>query len=494
MPLDPRTPVIVGTGQLVRHPERADDLPEPAQMMAEVLRAAADDAKAPSLLSRADSVRVVGQMSRRWVNPALAVAELVGASPRDTVRTTVGGNSPGLLLNDTATAIAAGEMEVALLCGVEAIFTRRLARRQGVTLDWGHQPDDTASPRILGDDRDGTHEAESARGLAIPIQYYPLFENALRAAQGETVEEHQRKIADLWARFSEVSAANPYAWSPGARTAEQIATVSPANRMIGFPYPKLMNAIIEVDQAAALILCSVEAARAAGVPEDRWVFPLAGADAHDHFWVSERERLSESPAIAACGRAVFGHAGVGADDVGHIDLYSCFPVAVEVAAAALGFGLDRPLTVTGGLTFAGGPGNNYVTHAIATMVDVLRNDPGSIGMCTGNGWYLTKHSAGLYSTTPPSAPFRALSPQAEVDALPRRTPVVDYDGSVTIESFVVMFDRDAHPELGVIACLTDDGSRTWANSLDADIIGPLMQGELIGTRATVHPGGQITLD
>src|SRR5438067_3988072 len=199
MTLDPRTPVIVGAGQLVRHPERAENQPEPADMMAEVLRAAADDAKAPAILGRADSVRVIGQMSRRWVNPARLVAERVGASPRDTVRTAVGGNSPGLLLNDTAAAIAAGQLDVALLCGVEAIATRRLARRQGVSHEWSRQPDDTPPPRILGTDREAVHEAESARGLAIPIQYYPLFENALRAAQGESVEEHQRKIADLWA-------------------------------------------------------------------------------------------------------------------------------------------------------------------------------------------------------------------------------------------------------------------------------------------------------
>src|SRR5205807_1630523 len=232
----------------------------------------------------------------------------------------------------------------------------------------------------------------------------------------ESIDDHQARVGLLWSRFSEVAAANPHAWSREARTPDDIATVTAENRMIGFPYTKAMNANLDTDQAAALIVCSVEAARAAGVPEDRWVFPWAGADVHDHWWVSERADLHSSPAIRAAGRAVFGLAGIGIDDVAHVDLYSCFPSAVQIAAAELGLGLeepDRPLTVTGGLTFAGGPGNNYATHSIATMVQRLRSSPGSHGLVTALGWFVTKHAMGVYSTTPPDG-YRRGSPQDEV--------------------------------------------------------------------------------
>ncbi|MBV9933565.1 MAG: hypothetical protein JO367_04620, partial [Actinobacteria bacterium] len=391
--MDPRSPVIVGVGQSLRRLDNAEGAAEPVAMMAEVLRLAADDSGAgDTLLKRADSVRIVELLSWPYVNPALLVADLVGASPRQTVKTTTGGNSPQLLVNDTAAAIQRGELDVALIAGAEAVYTRLLTRKQKVHLEWTNQDPATTVPELVGLEKPGTNDVEMAASLVMPTQVYPILENALRHANGETVDEHQRRVSELWERFSAVAAQNPYAWSPEAKTAEQIRTVSPDNRMIGFPYPKLMNANIQTDQAAGLIMCSVQAARDAGVPEDRWVFVHSGADAHDHYWVSERDNLHSSPAIAAAGRAAFGLAGIGADDLAHVDLYSCFPVAVQVGAAALGLGLDRPLTVTGGLGFAGGPGNNYVTHSIAAMADRLRGDPGSYGLVTALGWYITKHA------------------------------------------------------------------------------------------------------
>ncbi len=302
-------------------------------------------------------------------------------------------------------------------------------------------------------------------------------------------------MSELWARFSEVAATNPYAWSPEAVSAEQIRTVSADNRMIGFPYPKLMNANIQTDQAAAVIVCSVESAEAAGVPADQWVFVHAGADAHDHWFVSEREDLRSSPAIRACGQAVYELAGIGPDDLAHVDLYSCFPCAVEVGAAELRLPLDdpaRPLTVTGGLTFAGGPGNNYVTHSIAAMVDRLRADPGSYGLCTANGWYLTKHAAGVYSTAPPRAgAFGHRDVQSAVDATPRRNHLPDHDGAATVESYTVMHERDGSPAMAIVACLTADGQRTWANSTEPGLLKAMTVDEFVGRACTLRAGGHI---
>src|SRR5205814_7491305 len=186
-------------------------------------------------------------------------------------------------------SIARGELDVVLVCGAEAIYSHMVARQGGTSLEWTRQPSSTDGPRVIGVDRPGTNDIEMAHSLVMPTQVYPIFENALRYAAGESFDEHQEKISALWSRFSSVAASNPYAWSPEARTAEEIRTVGPDNRMIGFPYPKLMNANIQTDQAAALILCSAEAASAAGVPSDRWVFPWAGADGHDHWFVSSRD-------------------------------------------------------------------------------------------------------------------------------------------------------------------------------------------------------------
>ncbi|HEV7686589.1 MAG TPA: hypothetical protein VGQ80_08470, partial [Acidimicrobiia bacterium] len=380
-----------------------------------------------------------------------------------------------------------------LLVGAEATYTRLRARRDDVWLEWPKQAG--AQPtRTIGEARPGFSEAEAARGLELPIQIYPIFENALRAAGGASLDAHRAKIADLWSRFSAVAAGNPHAWSPRHLAAAEISTATPANRIIGYPYTKALCANSATDQAAAVILCSVDAARAAGVPEERWVFPWSGADTHDHWFVSQRADLHSSPALRAAGRAALALAGLGVDDIAHLDLYACFPSAVQVAAAELGIRLDEPgrtPTVTGGNGFAGGPGNNYVMHAIAAMVDALRADPGSVGLVTGVGWYLTKHTVGLYCTAPPTQQFRRDRPQAEVDGQPRRASADGFCGNVTVESYTVMHDRDGAPTVALVACLTPDGRRTWGTCRKPDTLAAMTSEEFCGVPAQVGPNGNV---
>ncbi|HEV2369423.1 MAG TPA: hypothetical protein VGR90_06080, partial [Acidimicrobiales bacterium] len=300
--------------------------------------------------------------------------------------------------------------------------------------------------------------------------------------------EHQVKVSELWARFSDVAAGNPHAWTPVARSAEEIRTPGPDNRMIGFPYPKYMNANMTVDQAAGIILCSVEAARAAGVPEDRWVFVRSGAEAHDHWFVSERADFVSSPAIRLAGRRALEIDGSGIDDVAHVDLYSCFPAPVQIGAAEMGLGTDEPgrsLTVTGGLGFAGGPGNNYVTHSIASMCDALRRDPGSLGLVTALGWYITKHAIGLYSTRPPADGFRWESVQEAVDSLPRREVVTGAEGPAVIDTYTVMHERDGSPATAIVIAGLPDCRRTVANVTDPDALRVLTTTEGCGRAVTL---------
>ncbi len=372
MPVDPRTPVIVGVGQTQQRVEDPTAALEPIDLLAAATRAADADARADaSLLGRIDTVAVVDMLSWKYPDPGALLARRVGATPRRTITSTVGGNTPQMLVNRLAAAIASGDHDVVLLGGAECVHTRWRARRSEPKA-WLHwtEADDPACPVVWGDDRPGSSPYEMAHLALAPTQVYPLFETAQRRVAGHGIDGHQDVVARLWSGFAAVAAQNEHAWSRTPYTADEIRTVSPANRLVTFPYLKRMCANIDVDQAAALLLCSYEAARAAGVPDDRLVFPIAGADAHDHYFFTERESLAESPAIAAAGSAALRAAGIALDDVAHFDLYSCFPVAVEIAMKALGLegpasGDDRALTLTGGLGFAGGPGNNYSTHAIA---------------------------------------------------------------------------------------------------------------------------------
>lgn len=114
--------------------------------------------------------------------------------------------------------------------------------------------------------------------------------------------------------------------------------------MVGYPYPKYLNAIMEVDQSAAVLIASVRKARELGVPEDRWVFLHGCADASDLWYPLERQDYHSSPALVLTGERALEMAGITLDDLGVIDLYSCFPSAVRIGAEEIGLPLDDPRT------------------------------------------------------------------------------------------------------------------------------------------------------
>ena len=530
MTIHPSTPVVVGVGQVTNRPRTEGDgsladRPEPLGLMLDAVAAAVEDCDgadpggaAPagrSLLARTGSLRVVNPMSWHYVDPGTLLAEGLGIEPDQVLVTTTGGNSPQTLVNATALAIARGELDVAVIAGADCYYSQSAARRHPdrPVLPWTVQPTDT-EPVVFGNDRRGTTASEEERGLDLPIHVFPLFENALRAESGRSLPEHLSLIGSLWSRFSEVAATNPYAWFLEPRSADELTTPTEANRMIAYPYTKLLTADLQVDQGAAAILCSAAAADAAGVPRERWVFPLSGADAEDHWFLSHRADFHSSPAIRLAGASALALAGTTADALDHVDLYSCFPSAVEIAAAELGLPLDdpgRPLTMTGGLTFAGGPGSNYGTHALATMVGALRAAPGTTGLTTGLGWYVSKHSVGCYGTEPPTGPraehdalppgtvvetaagFTWADPQAAVGSLPQSTPDADARGEVTVETYSVPFGRDGSPERAVVACRTLEGRRAWAHVTDPDQLDVLVTEEGCGRLGTLRVDGAVDL-
>jgi acetyl-CoA C-acetyltransferase len=501
MSLDPRTPVLVGVGQVTDRPgdPEPDHPKEPLGLMVAAVRLAVQDAGGAeaALFPTGTSIRVVRSLSWAVPDPGALVGEGVGIAPSESVVSSIGGNTPQSLVADSAAAIQRGELDTVVIVGGECGYARARARRNGERVAWTAQDESTPPARSFGTDKAPTTDTEAARGLLMPVQVYPILENALRMAARRTRSEHEARIGRLWSRFSEVAAENPYAWSPTARSADEVARPGPDNRMIAFPYPKLCTANIQVDQGAALLLTSVGVAEAAGVSRDRWVFPLAGAEANDHWYLSERAELSRSPAIRLSGRRALGLAGLGIDDVAVADLYSCFPCAVQIGAAELGLDLDgdvHRLTLTGGLTFGGGPGNNYASHGIASVVRALRAGAGDVGLATGLGWYATKHAVGVYSTRPPEHGFRTESVQAEVDALERWHEAPDATGPADVEAFTVVYDRDGRPERGIVSCRTGPSARTWANVTDADdALGELVSAEVASWSGTLRDGAVFEL-
>lgn len=443
--MDPRLPVIIGTGQVTNRPKSETRLRPPMALMAESAELALEDAGiSPDAI---DSIQVVNTISWTYADPPGELADTISANPVEHVYTTVGGNTPQWLVNRACEKISRGELGVVLISGAESFASATAARSMGRKLDRGNRG---IQPPAIGDDRPGAGPAEMQSGLIAPAQIYPIIENAYRASKGRSIPEHQQHLGKLCESFNRVAAANPLAWLPERRTAEEIATASPLNRMIGLPYTKWMNSILKVDQGASILISSIEAARRLGVDSDKWIFPHAGAECNDVWYVTQRPNLAQSPAIAAAGKAALGAANLDIDEIEFVDLYSCFPCAVELSAEALGLPADgsRQLTVTGGLMYFGGPGNNYATHSIATMTNLLRENRQSYGICTALGWYITKHAIGIYAGVPPAKGFKRpdlARDQAQIDAseLPLWAPEVGDDARIV--AYTILYDREGKP-------------------------------------------------
>ena len=482
-------PVLVGVGQILQRLEDPREAAEPLEMMIAALEQAGEDSGAPKLLQRADSIYVVRGVWG-YGDPGREIARRLDAAPTETIGTPYGGNFAHGCVIDAARKIQSAHRGVVLITGSENGRSQGQARRQGIELRATEVPG--APNRMLADDKAIIHEAELARGMNSASNMYAVIESAIRFARGETLEAHVKRISELWAGFNAVACGNPNAWIRKPYSAQEIGRASSDNPMISYPYTRLMNANPRVDMAAGLILCSLETARNAGVPEEKLVFLHSATEANDSSFASTRAEFHRSPAMRIAGGRALELVGKTIAEIDHIDLYSCFPSAVQVAATELGIPEGRTLTVTGGLTFGGGPLNDYELHAIARMAEVVREDRGSTGLVSANGGWLANHAFVIYSTAPPTDGFRYENLQEQVDAFPLREAVVDWEGPVTVEAYTVAYEV-GEASIGYTACLLDDGRRTWGMVGDPVVLDAMTCEEFCGRRGHLDGDGKLSL-
>lgn len=503
----PSSPVLIGVSQYSDTQSPVDQAKSPLDMLEYVSRDAIYDALGEEgeahklgldcvavIRSFSDSSPVFAIPWIKYGNLPKSLAKRLDVNPQHLVYPHVGGNTPQYLVNECAERIAKGEIKSALLCGAEALRTVAMAQRSGVQLDWsdGEEKD----YEEWGDGRDGVSPHEMKHGIGLPTTTYPLFENALAHHYGRSMDEHRQACGQLLKSLAEVADENPYASCRTDLSADDIITPAAGNRMIGWPYTKTMCAQMYVDQAAAVLMTSYAHAQALGVPEDKMVFLHGCADTHEKYLVSERVDYHSCPAMRVGAEQALSMAGKSVEDMQHFDLYSCFSSAVEVACDALGIAHDDPrgLTVTGGLPFFGGPGNNYTMHGIAEMAARLRQNAGDFGFVNGNGWFLTKHSFGIYSTQPPEHVFERIDPktyQAEIDAMDSPALVEEANGTGCIETFSVAYQK-ADPAMGIIIGRLDDGRRFLSTTMDKIMLQDLIDSpDAIGRAVKVsHKDGR----
>lgn len=501
MTIHKRTPVLIGVGQVTDRWDGADiaTAPSPVSLAIRAARAALADTGAADTVARGidvvtvvrtnlDSVAGAKHPFGRHANPPAAVAAALGLNAPRTIYSHVGGDQPQALVNEFAEAIFNNQAQTVLLAGAEAIAAMKLALRKRLSLDWSGGDAQGMEDRGLG--KRLLSDYELRNGLGFPVQTYPLFENALRKRLGLSRAEHRQRMSELWEGFSRVAANNPYAQFPVARSAAFLAEPSAENYEIADPYLKWHVAQDAVNQGAAVILTSVEKADQLGIPDHKRIYLHGYAQAADKM-VSERRDISRSKAMSLVLDQALKAAGRSVGQITHFDLYSCFPCAVFLAAEALDLDWRTTVpTVTGGLPFFGGAGNNYSMHAIASMTERLREDRGSYGLVLANGGYLSKEAAGVYSAIPVEN-WNVHSSLAIQKAIDDETPaeLLSENVEATIESFTVTYNK-GKPQRGTIVGRVGD-KRILARVRNGHraTLAALAQGDAIGQKIQIEHEG-----
>jgi acetyl-CoA C-acetyltransferase len=480
---------LVGFAALQQRSDEPREAREPLSLMGDALERAAEDAGARALLARADSIRIPRGFWD-YSDPGRALAERFGSGPARTCVAEIGVLQT-TLLGGAARDIAEGRADVVLVAGAEARHRAQRARQLGVEAPLTRLPP-AAPDEVLRPHADILSPLELKVGLGAPVAQYAVIENALRFADRQPLDAHRDAVAALQARASAVAALNPDAWDRTPHSAAEIRGPAPGNRMLAFPYTKLHASQWNVDQAAGLILCSLETAGALGLREERFVYPVAVADANHMLPLAARRALARAPGFAQAGRRVLAHAGLSAPEIRYLELYSCFPIAVRTQARELGIDEARPLTVTGGMTFAGGPLNNFVLQAVAKMASVLRADPASHGLVTAVSGILTKQGVSLWSGHEPAAGFGFFDVTEETARDQAPVPLVEsFDGPARVAGYTVLFEGERGVRTAFV-CDLDDGRRTLAASDDPALAELGTQAELCGRRVRLA-GGRATL-
>src|SRR5947208_15341092 len=455
-----RIPVIVGVGEIVDRPKEITDGLEPLMLLEQALQRAEHDAGA-KLLGEIGSLDVVNFLSWRYRDPEQQLARRLGIKPAHLYYGPVGGESPIRYLHEAAQRIARGECTVAAVCGAEAQSTATKAERAGVTPPWTPFAHDVEEPK-----RGAAFQKPLAVKLGVfrPVTVYPFYEAASSAHWGQTPQEAMAESGTLWSRYSEAAAHNPNAWLKQRFAPDEITTPTADNRLIAWPYTKLMVANPMVNMGGALLLTTLAKARAAGVPEDRLIYPIGGASAEEPRDYLVRDQFYESHPQNAVLKAVMDLVEGDGKKFDAIELYSCFPCVPKMARRTLGLGPDVQPTVTGGLTFFGAPLNTYMTHAAVAMVRKLRQG-GKLGLLYGQGAFVTKHHGLVLSReSPKGALSQDTSVQAAADRNRRKVPdfVTEASGNGKVESFTVIYKGKGDVEHGVVMMRTEGDQRALA--------------------------------
>ena len=495
--LPDNTPVIVGVGDIVDR--RKVDGPDPLTILERASELAFNDTGLKNITDYLDAIGVVrfsvdfstatNQSRFGYSNFPRSLAKKIGVK-KDLCElySGMGGNAPQVLLEEISKKIHDNEIHCALISGGEVLQTMISKLKSGVALNWEDSPG--GKPEIIGINDEGFSEEEKRHFMDLPSNVYPIFANAIRSSKSQSSKDHLKECSELFSKFSKVASLNPYAWFQKFRSPEEIGNISDSNRLVGFPYTKYLNSMIRVNMASSIVLMSEKLCKILKIPQNKKVYIHGSCVLNDIWNVSKRPRLDESPAIRKCGEEALSQAGISLSEISFLDIYSCFPSAVQIAQKELSLDSNdnRPLTVTGGLPYFGGPGNAYTMFSTSEMVKKLRSNPNEYGMVTANSWFLTKHAINIFSCKPPfeidwRKDFVVL--QKEIDSKEIENLNSKPSGLGKVISYTVVQGRK-NLEYGIVIGELEDKSRFVANVLgEESFLKKMTEIEMLGTKGEV---------
>lgn len=496
-----RIPILVGCGQITQKEEDPNEALSPIELTAKACFEAAKDTGLGELfLNKLDTIVLIRSFSDtswrfkcpfgEYSNPSLSLARKINAeNVNNLIYTFPGGNMPQWSINRIFELITKGEIKTALLAGGEALYTQKNAQRKGIELNWNE--DLGNSYKEWGIKKRGWSDIEDNHGMKGAIFAYPLIENAIRGKENRTIKQHNIEMGNILEKFAEVAKNNPLADRRQGYSAKEISDVNEQNPYIGFPYTKLMNANAFIDQSSAIIMTTVKHAKELGINRNKWVYLHGCADTYDHWYLSDRINYYSSPAMKIACNEALKMANCAINDIDFLDIYSCFPSAIKIACDEMNIDINtnKDLTVTGGLPYFGGPGNNYVTHSISEIMHKVRNNIGAKGLVTANGNYITKQSVGIYSSEQPSKMFTPTNPslyQAKINKDKGPSFIEEANGNAYIETYTVINDREG-PSFSILFGRLNDGSRFIANTPnDKDLLLDMMTNDYLNIRGKVE--------
>jgi acetyl-CoA C-acetyltransferase len=475
-------PIIIGVAQYTQPKDIPQPL-DPLNLMVKTCQMALSDTGNDNLKEYIDSLYMVNINSWSYKDAPRELSKIIGINPERKIYLPDGGDSPQMLVNRAAKAIASGQSKAILITGGEAAYSVYREKKGKITLNWSKRK----KPKYMEEKSQSyTTSFENKYGMIYPSCTYAMFETAVRAKSGRSLEQHRKYMGSLFERYSKIASKNPYAWSQKSYTAEEIFTPSSKNRYVIHPYTKHMCSNMYVDQSASLIMTSEKIAQTLKIEHKRWIYPMGGADLKNIFNITNRPKLYDSPAAREGSRLTLAQAGLRLDKIDLFDIYSCFPSMVQIIMNEIGLSIDDPrdFTITGGLPYFGGPMSNYSMHAVVTAVDLIRKDPSKKIMVVANGGYNTKQSFGVYGTQPSVIPWYERDDseiQQSIFSKSLPEPIEVANSQIVIEAYTIYYNRDGIPKRVIVLGHLENGYRTLALiESKPELLLKMEQQELVG--------------